>query len=83
MRGRKPKLDRPAERKAHIPGSLDRRVRFLLTDEATGKVPHGAFSALVARLLRHWVRDEMARQGLTDADIPAPSPPRDLKEYLD
>lgn len=52
-RGRKPKADPSVPQEVQIPGSLWAEVKLRLPfDPATNKTKHGAFSALIERLLR-------------------------------
>lgn len=46
------KADRPVERKVYLPTSVNDAVQVLLFSPAEGKVPHGAFSSFVERLIR-------------------------------
>lgn len=49
------KTDRPVEKHIPLPTSLVAEVELRLFSELEGKVPHGAWSGLVIRLLQEWV----------------------------
>lgn len=52
MRGRTRKVDRPTEWKISLPSSLAHAFTQHLRDPLTKKIPHGARSQLIVRLLR-------------------------------
>lgn len=49
------KTDRPVEKHLPLPTSLVAEVELRLFSELEDKVPHGAWSKLVAQLLHEWV----------------------------
>lgn len=65
------KADRPVERKVYLPTSINDAVQVLLFSPAEGKVPHGAFSSFVERL----IRDALARLPSTQGNPHGPIPP--------
>lgn len=60
---RKKRADEPRKRHISIPESLDTEVNRLLANPITGKPKPGAFSKLIVRLLRHWVRRKKEERG--------------------
>jgi hypothetical protein len=54
-KGRPPKASRPVEKNISLPEDLVLRVDLLLFSELEGKVPHGAWSRLVTRVLTHYL----------------------------
>ena len=45
------RVDRPIEKSINLPVSLCTKIDLLLYSELEGRVPHGAWSKLVAQLL--------------------------------
>lgn len=62
MAGKPRKIDRPVEKKVSIPESVTTRVDILLFSEVEGKVPHGAWSELITRLLTQYL-NQFQQQG--------------------
>lgn len=56
------RVDRPVRRHIQIPESVIAEVEILLFSELEGRVPHGAWSGLVDRLLRDWLKGQKGQQ---------------------
>jgi hypothetical protein len=49
------RTDRPVEKHLSLPASIVAQVDLQLFSQLEGKVPHGAWSALMEQLLREWL----------------------------
>jgi hypothetical protein len=57
------KVDRPIEKSVNIPQSLATQVDLLLYSELEGRVPHGAWSRYIERLIRENLTGKPATSG--------------------
>ena len=55
-RGRPPLVQRPVEKTVSLPVAVVMEVDLYLFSELEGKVPHGAWSRLVTRLLEDYIK---------------------------
>lgn len=56
--GRKPLTDPPVEWKVSLPSSLAAQIELVLLDPLMMKAGYGKRSALIASLLRDWLKKE-------------------------
>lgn len=52
------KIDRPRPTEVQIPGSIYNKMMTELHSEIEDRVPHGAVSELVTRLITDWLKNE-------------------------
>lgn len=56
-RGRRKRADTPVQKKLMLPQSLADELDAIFRNPITGRASYGAFSGLVAALLRTWLID--------------------------
>lgn len=62
--GRPAKIDTPIRQRVTLPTSIATRVDLLLFSEIEGKVPRGAFSEYVERLIRQDLSNRESVKGI-------------------